>query len=222
MSKLFHLLDMASFYPFRFPGFLHTLRGGKSLFLLAPLLIFLFFPGRAFCFPSIGRAPQEVSDQFLPEGKDFGVGVWAEGLEIPWSLLFLPGGRALVGERPGRIRLVQDGELREAPYVTVEVAHVGEGGLLGLARHPGFPEMPFIYAMHTYSRAGQLYNRVVRFKDLGAKGIFDRVIIDQIPGGRFHNGGRIAFGPDGMLYITAGETFEGNLAQDLKSLGGKY
>ena len=196
-------------------------RNGKSLFLLAPLIIFLLLPGRGFCFPTIGRAPQEVSDQFLPEGKNFGVEVWVEGLEIPWSLLFLPGGRALVSERPGRIRLVQDGKLREAPYVTVEVAHVGEGGLLGLARHPDFPGMPFIYAMHTYSRAGQLYNRVIRFKDLGAKGNFDRVIFDQIPGGRFHNGGRIAFGPDRMLYITAGETFEGNLAQDLKSLGGK-
>jgi quinoprotein glucose dehydrogenase len=56
---------------------------------------------------------------------------------------------------------------------------------------------------------------------MGEKGIFDKVIIDHIPGGRFHNGGRIAFGPDGLLYITAGETFKSGLAQDLDSLRGK-
>jgi glucose/arabinose dehydrogenase len=92
---------------------------------------------------------------------------------------------------------------------------------MGLALHPGFPQQPYVYAMHTYRRGDGLRNRVVRLKDNGTTGIIDRVIIDNIPGGRFHNGGRIAFGPDGMLYITAGETFEAKLAQDLNSLGGK-
>jgi quinoprotein glucose dehydrogenase len=92
---------------------------------------------------------------------------------------------------------------------------------MGLALHPNFTNSPYLYAMHTYWKESQLFNRVVRFRDLGEKAIFDKVIIDHIPGGRFHNGGRICFGPDGLLYITTGETFKAELAQDLRSLGGK-
>ena len=149
------------------------------------------------------------------------VEAWIENLEIPWSLIFLPDGRGLVSERPGRIRLIRDGKLQKKPYATLEVAHIGEGGLMGLAAHPAFPQKPYIYAMHTYKKGESFYNRVIRLKDYGEYGVFDRIIIDHIPGGRFHNGGRIAFGPDGMLYVTTGETFNAGLAQDLKSLGGK-
>lgn len=155
--------------------------------------------------------------------RSFGVmvEVWIENLEIPWSLVFLPDGRALVSERPGRIRLIKDSFLRKEPYALIEVSHIGEGGLMGLAIHPEFPKKPYIYAMHTYKREGKTYNRVIRLIDKYDYGVFDRVIIDKIPGGRFHNGGRIAFGPDKMLYITTGETFDAELAQDLNSLGGK-
>jgi quinoprotein glucose dehydrogenase len=147
---------------------------------------------------------------------------WVTGLDIPWSLVFLPGGRALVSERRGRILLIEDGELSEKPYAVLEEAvHIGEGGLMGLALHPQFPDEPYVYAMHTYSRGSGLGNRVVRLKHNGDTGAFDRVIVDDIPGGTNHNGGRVAFGPDGMLYITTGETFRAELAQDLESLGGK-
>jgi quinoprotein glucose dehydrogenase len=149
------------------------------------------------------------------------VEVWIENLEIPWSLVFLRSDRALVSERPGRIRLVKNGKLLSQPYAEVEVASNGEGGLMGLALHPEFSSKPYVYAMHTYRNEGQPFNRVVRFRDTGDKGIFDSVIMDRIPGGRLHDGGRIAFGPDGLLYITTGETFKGELAQDLQSPAGK-
>lgn len=190
----------------RFPFFGRSLSiKGNLSFLIIPCL---FYAGAAFSFfPTVGKAPQQVSDQYRPEGADVEVEVWVDNLEIPWSLLFLPDGKALVSERPGRIRLIKGGKLQRDPFAVLEVSHEGEGGLMGLARHPDYPQTPFIYAMHTYRKNGGLYNRVIRLKDLGNKGILERVILDNIPGGRFHDGGRIAFGPDGMLYVTAGETF---------------
>ncbi len=185
------------------------------------LLFVVLFSEHGFSFPAVGKAPQDVEDAFLPDGDNVKVETWIKGLEIPWSLIFLPDGRALVSERPGRIRLIVNNKLQEKPYISIDVAHIGEGGLMGLALHPEFPQKPFVYAMHTYEKDDSLYNRIIRLKDLGDKAVFDKVIIDGIPGGKFHNGGRIAFGPDGMLYITAGETFEADMAQDLKSLGGK-
>jgi glucose/arabinose dehydrogenase len=184
------------------------------------ILVCILSPVAA-CSQIVGKEPQNVQDMFLPDGDRVDVRMWVGGLEIPWSLVFLPDGRALVSERPGRIRLIRGGRLADRPYAELKVAHTGEGGLMGLAFHPLFPKEPYIYAMHTYRKNGALYNRVIRLRDKGTEGMFDRVIIDDIPGGRAHDGGRIAFGPDGMLYISTGETFDSELAQDLRSLGGK-
>lgn len=185
------------------------------------LMLLLLFSAPAACTQMEGNIPQTVEDIFLPEGAGVRVEVWAGDLDVPWSLLFLPDGRALVSERKGAIRLIKDGKVRAEPYAVLDVSHAGEGGLMGLAAHPGFPSKPFIYAMHTYTKDGAPFNRVIRLRDKGDTGVFDRVIIDDIPGGTNHNGGRIAFGPDGMLYVATGETFKSSLAQDLSSLGGK-
>jgi quinoprotein glucose dehydrogenase len=192
-----------------------------KIFTVSCVVLFLFFSRLAVSRPVVGEAPQKVKDQLVADGVGVRVEAWIENLEIPWSLVFLRGGRALVSERPGRIRLIKDGKLLSQPYAEVEVASNGEGGLMGLALHPEFTRKPYVYAMHTYRKEGQPFNRVVRFRDGGDRGIFDSVIIDRIPGGRLHDGGRIAFGPDGLLYITTGEIFRGELAQDLQSLAGK-
>ena len=185
--------------------------------------------------PVVGPAPQRVGDRYVPSPAGFRLVPWVRGLEVPWSLAFLPDGRAMVSERPGRIRLIRDGRLVETPYAILDSEEVkpglggvltqifagGEGGLMGLAIHPRFPDPPFVYVMHTYRKGDTIANRVIRLVDEGTHARFDRVIIDGIPGASFHNGGRIAFGPDGMLYATTGEIFEADHAQDLKSLGGK-
>lgn len=187
--------------------------------LLSPLAILTILVS---CFQIVGQKPQEVEDIYLPDGENVQVSVWIDNLEIPWSLVFLPDGRALVSERPGRIRLIENSKLLPEPYMQIDVKHIGEGGLMGLAVHPDFPQKPFIYAMYTYeTKDGKIFNRVIRIKDNGKSGTFDKVIIDSILGARFHNGGRIKFGPDKMLYITTGEIFKGELAQDLNSLNGK-
>jgi quinoprotein glucose dehydrogenase len=170
--------------------------------------------------PVVGSVPQEVDTRFVGDPAGLEVESWITGLVAPWSLRFLDEGRAIVTERPGRIRLIRDGRLMEEPYLELDVAAVGEGGLMGLAVHPEFPDEPYIYAMYTYRAGGRLFNRVQRFRDRGTTARPAAIIIDEIPGSRFHDGGRLGFGPDGMLYATAGENFRAQRAQDLDVLSG--
>lgn len=145
---------------------------------------------------------------------------WVRGLEIPWSVAFAPDGRAFVTERPGRVRVVRDGRLDPQPAAILPVAHVGEGGLLGIALHPRFPNPAYVYLYYTYPGDG-LRNRVERFREQGGKLVRDRVVVDDIPGAFVHDGGRIRFGPDGMLYVGTGDARQPSLAQDPRSLAGK-
>ncbi len=169
----------------------------------------------------VGPPPQKVEDNFIAEPAEYRVEPWVENLEIPWALAFLPDGRALATERPGRIRVIRDRRLDPEPYATVEVEHIGEGGLMGLAVHPEFPDQPWLYVMYTHRDGGSLYNRVDRLRDTGGTAEFDRVIVDRIPGHRVHDGGRIAFGPDGMLYVCTGDIWQAEIALDRENLGGK-
>ena len=148
------------------------------------------------------------------------VTIYAHGLEIPWAIAFAPDGRAFVTERPGRVRVIRDGRLDPNPVAVLPVAHVGEGGLLGLALDPEFPRRPFVYVYYTYQEMG-LRNRVERLREENGQLIRDRVILDGIPGAFVHDGGRIAFGPDGMLYIGTGDAQQADLAQNPRSLAGK-
>src|SRR5262249_57409947 len=93
----------------------------------------------------------------------------------------------------------------------------GEGGLLGLALHPDFPRSPYVYAMQTYKGPDGVRNRIIRLRDEGDRGRFDRIIFDGLPGFTFHDGGRIAFGPDGMLYFATGGAFKPGLPPELSS-----
>ncbi|MBA3899674.1 MAG: PQQ-dependent sugar dehydrogenase [Bacteroidetes bacterium] len=172
----------------------------------------------------VGEVPQKVKDVYVEKPEGIKVEIWQQNLEIPWSLVFLPNGDALVSERPGRIRIIQNGTLKEDVYANIpNVMHSkgSEAGLMGIALHPNFASQPYVYAMYTFQEGNVNDNRVIRLKHNGSNATFDKIIVDGIPAGRNHNGGRIKFGPDGMLYITAGETFERELAQDMESLGGK-
>lgn len=186
---------------------------------LTALLILMASP--ALAQPMVGNPPQRVDEQMIPDPPGIAVADWVVGLEAPWSLVFLPEGRAVVSERPGRIRLIERGQLHPQQLAFVESAQGGEGGLMGLAVHPRFPNPPYLYAMHTHREGGRTTNRVIRLivEDHSAR--FERVILAGIPGARNHNGGRIAFGPDGHLYIGTGEIFEADRAQDPADLGGK-
>ncbi|HPW68596.1 MAG: PQQ-dependent sugar dehydrogenase [Desulfomonilia bacterium] len=171
--------------------------------------------------PVVGEQPQEVEDVFVPEPGDFLVESFVEDLEVPWDLDFLPDGRALVTERPGRVRLIVNERLTDEPYAVVDTAAIGEGGLMGLAVHPDYPGKPYVYIMYTYRVGTDLFNKVVRLRDTGSAAKQDKIIVERIPGHRVHDGGRIAFGPDRMLYVCTGDVGQAGIAQDIRNLGGK-
>ncbi|HEY9884737.1 MAG TPA: PQQ-dependent sugar dehydrogenase, partial [Thermosynechococcaceae cyanobacterium] len=165
-----------------------------------------------------------VENGFGPQGQ---VKVRVEevvtGLDVPWGIAFLPNRDLLVSERSGRVRLVQKGKLRPQAIATINVSDRGEGGLLGIAAHPDVANNRFFYVYFTADKNGSPVNQVERWQ-LSTNGLSatrDRTIIDNIPVAQFHNGGRIRFGPDGMLYIGTGDAKKPDLSQNVKSLAGK-
>jgi glucose/arabinose dehydrogenase len=157
-----------------------------------------------------------------PRGPSQGLEVIASGLEIPWSIAFSPDGTLYFTERPGRVNVIRDGQAHTLLTLEVSARPGHEGGLLGIDLDPQHSENRHVYVYYTYRGAeGQRWNRISRYTETGDALTDPTILLDRIPAGDFHNGGRIKFGPDGKLYATTGETFSGELAQDLDSLGGK-
>ncbi len=142
----------------------------------------------------------------------------ATDLEVPWGLAFLPGGTALVSERESA-RILQIGPTGGKPnqvYKMPGVDAAGEGGLLGLAADPHYAQNKWLYAFFTAPKD----NRIVRFKL--ADGGHPQVILAGITKNIIHNGGRLAFGPDGYLYAGTGDGGTGGgPSQDRTDLNGK-
>jgi glucose/arabinose dehydrogenase len=142
-----------------------------------------------------------------------------QNLDIPWEIAFLPNGDMLVTERSGK--LLKIGSETKVIKEIEGVKHIGEGGLLGLALHPNFSINNFIYLYFTTQDSNEITNRVERYKFSNDILSERKVILEGIKGSSNHDGGRIAFGPDGYLYITTGDAEDPNLAQDKTSLNGK-
>ncbi|MEW2065670.1 PQQ-dependent sugar dehydrogenase [Streptomyces sp. NPDC007346] len=171
-------------------------------------------------------SPSPSASADLPPAKGSAkvVSTLTEGLKSPWGLAALPGGDLLVASRDeGTIHRI-DGESGKQTLLgsVPGVSPAGEGGLLGLAVPSTFGTDGWVYAYFTTASD----NRIVRMsydekrpegKQLGAPD----TILRSIPKGNVHNGGRIAFGPDKMLYAGTGETGDTGLAQDKESLAGK-
>jgi glucose/arabinose dehydrogenase len=152
------------------------------------------------------------------------VDVVVSDLATIWAIDFAPDGRTFLTERSGRVRTVRDGQVDPESWITLEVVEVAESGLLGLALDPAFASNGYLYVAYTYATAdGGLQNRLVRLREepATARGVFDAVLLDDIRGGRVHDGGRVKFGPDGKLYWTMGEAGNPELAQNLESWNGK-
>lgn len=153
----------------------------------------------------------------------FEVEVVAENLFVPWAIDISNEGKLYFTERSGAVRIIEDGKLLPQPLIRFSAPFVsqGEGGLMGIALDPNYSQNHYIYVMHSYAEGNQVHNRVVRLIENNNKASIDRVLIDKIPGGRIHNGGRIKIGPDGKLYITTGDAGNSSLAQNITSTAGK-
>ena len=132
------------------------------------------------------------------------------GLSSPWSLAFLPGGDMLVTEKPGRLRLIRAGKLEREPIAGVpQVAARGQGGLLDVVLHPDFGRNQLIYLSYSGDGEGGANTEVMRAKLNGSSLDEAKVIFRATPktGGGNHYGSRMAFAPDGALFITLGDRF---------------
>ncbi|MFB2554657.1 PQQ-dependent sugar dehydrogenase [Herbiconiux liangxiaofengii] len=167
--------------------------------------------------PPATPAPVEDLGPLVPSGDPVPV---ATGLPAPWSVATLGDGSILVSERnTAAVVEIVDGQA--VPVTTVPgVSAAGEGGLLGITTREE-TSGTWLYAMFT----GETDNRVVRMPLSGAAGARTAGAVTEVltglPKASNHNGGRIAFGPDGMLYVTAGDASASSNAQTLDSLGGK-
>ena len=148
------------------------------------------------------------------------------GLAWPIALAFASDGRVFYAERnTGSIRIIENGAVLPTPFYTLpNTDATGERGLLGLALDPGFPTTPYVYAYQTYDDGTNgTYNRIVRIQASGDAGVSTTVILrmPSLSGATNHNGGVIAFGPDGWLWAVVGENADPSLAQNSMTPLGK-
>jgi glucose/arabinose dehydrogenase len=167
--------------------------------------------------------PQPIFNSSMNNtNSDKGIAVVAEKLQTPWSIVLSKDGRVFFTERIGTIRMLNaNGTLAHDPVGYIRVDQVGEGGLLGIDLHPNFTSNHKIYIYHTYSNSSGIYNRVMLLVENENKIVDSQIILDGIPGGRFHDGGRLKFGPDNKLYISTGDAGFAELSQNKSSLAGK-
>ena len=172
---------------------------GRSL---RPLLLLLFTLTLA------GPTPAGAQSSVMVRG----------GLAFPATFRFAPDGRLFYCELfTGRIQVFDSPTSDELhTWATLSVDSDGERGLLGMEFHPQFPDSPYVYFFHTNRHP--LENRVVRLRDVNGVGV-DYQVLFRLPASDLHNGGRLAFGPDGRLYVTFGDqevTSAARVADDVR------
>jgi glucose/arabinose dehydrogenase len=147
----------------------------------------------------------------------------AGSLNAPTAFAFAPDGRIFIAEQAGRLRVVKDGVLLDAPFLTVTVNASGERGLLGVAFDPAFAVNHYVYVYYT-ATSPVVHNRISRFTASGDVAVAgSEVILFELDtlGATNHNGGAIHFGPDGKLYVAVGDNAYGANAQSMSTVFGK-
>lgn len=163
---------------------------------------------------------QSQSDDNQDRKETKGIETVAQGLDTPWSIA-KSNDVFYLSERPGKIIKI-DGNKKNEQQVDLdkEVSTAAEAGLLGFVLAPDFKDSQEAYAYYTYEDNGQ-FNRIVKLKLENDTWKEEKVLIDKIPSGQYHHGGRLKIGPDDKLYTTTGDASDEQNAQDKDTLGGK-
>jgi glucose/arabinose dehydrogenase len=193
---------------------------GRILFLIA-----LLASVTCACSPLTDVFENDLDESFLNVPSltsKFKVETVATNLEVVWSIVFAPDGRVFFTERPGRLRVIENGKLRPEPLAVIsEVEPSGESGLMGMVLHPQFASNHLLYLAFAYQKDGDQRVKVMRYRETGMELTDAKTIVEMIPASRYHAGTRLKFGPDGKLYITTGDATKQSQGQQLDTLGGK-
>src|ERR1044072_9418671 len=148
------------------------------------------------------------------------VRVVAAQLSFPWEIIWGPDNHIWMTERGGRISRIEpkSGDVQELLTIS-EVQSNGEGGLLGMALHPSFPQQPYVYLVYNYDRNGDYREKVVRYTYGNNTLSSPQVLLDNINAASIHNGSRLLISPDNKLWITTGDASNTPDAQNTGILG---
>jgi glucose/arabinose dehydrogenase len=169
--------------------------------------------------PTSAADPGSANELAVPAPLgDLTITTVTTGLDVPWGLGFLPDGTAVVtGRNDASVSTIAPDGTVTAVGTIIGVEPAGEGGLLGVAVSPNFAQDNLLYVYYSGSDDNRIDTVTLRDGQIGNQ----TTGLTGIPRGNIHNGGRLAFGPDGMLYVGTGETGQRTPAQDPNSLGGK-
>ncbi|MEK4495454.1 PQQ-dependent sugar dehydrogenase [Ureibacillus sp. FSL W8-0352] len=189
---------------------------------LIPIIIIAFFiTGCSPKQPQPPKVAETAVHQTIETTANIQIEEIASNLQIPWSIEKI-GDIFYLSERRGNIVKVENGNIeRQEVHFEKRLSSAAEAGFLGFVLAPDFSQTNEAYGYYTYEDEFGQYNRIVRLKLNENRWTEEEILLDKIPSGRVHHGGRLKIGPDGMLYATTGDALRSSIAQDVNSLGGK-